>query len=120
MSDSNFETLTLDINERGVARLTLNRPQKHNALNSLLISELRCAANELATDDGVRTVILSGEGKSFCASGDINRFKDNVAANRAERVSQGRELALMLSELNRCPNRLSGVFGGLPMAVVCA
>ena len=125
MSNYNFETLTLEIDERGVARLDLNRPEKHNALNSIMISELRHAATDLATDDRVRVVILSGQGKSFCAGGDINWFKDNVAASRAERVNEGRELALMLSELNALPKPLIGRIqgpaygGGVGMISVC-
>ncbi len=120
-----FKTLTLETDERGVSRLTLSRSEKHNALNSEMISELRRAVEALALDESVRVVVLSGEGKSFCAGGDINWFKDNVAASRAERVSEGRELARMLSELNALPKPLIGRIqgpaygGGVGMISVC-
>ena len=61
-----FETLLLDIDARGVARLTLNRPDTHNALNATLIAELRDAAGWLAQATGLRAVVLTGAGKTFC------------------------------------------------------
>ncbi len=72
MSKRTYEPITLVTDERGVARLTMNRPDKHNALNGRLIDELKQAADLLAADDTVRVVVLSGEGKNFCAGGDFN------------------------------------------------
>ena len=56
-----FETLTLTIDPRGVASLTLNRPEKRNAMSALMIDELTAAARTLA-DSSVRAVVLSGAG----------------------------------------------------------
>lgn len=125
MSDTQFETLTLDIDVRGTARLNLNRPDKHNALNSAMIRELRVAAAALATDDSVRLVVLSGSGKSFCAGGDIGWFKDNATSNRAKRIYESSELAHMLNDLNALPKPLIGQIqgsaygGGIGMISVC-
>ena len=49
-----YETILLETDERGVATVTLNRPDKHNALNGTLIAELADAAEKLAADDKVR------------------------------------------------------------------
>ncbi|MFA5158859.1 MAG: enoyl-CoA hydratase-related protein, partial [Patescibacteria group bacterium] len=71
MNTPTYETLQLVVDARGVARLTLNRPDTHNALNATLISELRRAVDWLAVAPGVRAVVLTGTGKTFCAGGDL-------------------------------------------------
>ena len=58
-----YETLKLDIDARGVARLTMARPDKHNAMNARVIGELADAAAAIAGDARVRAVVLAGEGK---------------------------------------------------------
>ncbi len=73
-----YETILVETDARGVATVTLNRPDKHNALNGDLIAELFHAVEDLASDDKVRIVILTGAGKSFCAGGDFNWFASNV------------------------------------------
>ena len=55
----------------GVARVTLNRPDVHNAMDDVLIAELTEALVELDADPAVRVVVLTGAGKSFCAGGDL-------------------------------------------------
>ena len=120
-----YETITLNTDARGVARLTLNRPEKHNALNGQLITELHHAADALAADDSVRVVALSGEGKSFCAGGDFNWFKGNAEADRATRTYEGMKLAHMLNAMNALPKPLIGRIqgsaygGGVGMISVC-
>lgn len=71
---SNYETITVEKRDR-VAVLTINRPDKLNALNSKVHSEGVAALNELRTDDSVRVVVISGAGeKSFIAGADISEF----------------------------------------------
>lgn len=55
----------------GVARITLNRPDKHNALDYQLLDDLDAAFREAERDDHVRVVVLAGAGKSFCAGYDL-------------------------------------------------
>jgi len=125
MTVMNFKTLTLETDMRGVAYLTLNRPDKHNALNREMIAELREAAAQLAKNDSVRVVVLSGNGKSFCAGGDIGWFKENAESTRAKRVAESSQLALMLNDLNELPKPLIGRIqgsaygGGVGMISVC-
>jgi len=120
-----YETITLTTDPRGVARLTLNRPAKHNALNGKLIDELHRAAEQLAADTSVRVVILSGNGKSFCAGGDFNWFKVNAESDRATRIRESSKLAHMLNALNALPKPLIGRIqgsaygGGVGMISVC-
>ena len=58
-------TVQLLINHRGVATVTLNRPDKHNAFDDAIIAELRQAFDELADREDVRVVVLASEGKSL-------------------------------------------------------
>ena len=59
-----------DIDARGVATVTLTRPELHNAFNDDLISELITCFKTLEGDSKVRLIVLTGEGKSFCARAD--------------------------------------------------
>ena len=66
---SGYQTLTIGQDVRGIAELTLNRPEKHNAMNAMMIAELADAAATLASDDTVRVVVLAASGPTFCAGG---------------------------------------------------
>ena len=70
-----YQTITLSTDDRGVATLTLNLPEKHNVLGQQTIADLADAAEKLAADNSVRVVILTGAGKSFCAGGDLGWMK---------------------------------------------
>jgi len=65
-----FETLLYDVAE-GVATVTLNRPDKLNAVNTTMIDELVRAFDRADGDDGVRAVIVTGAGRAFCAGADL-------------------------------------------------
>jgi methylglutaconyl-CoA hydratase len=111
------DTIRVEIDERGVARVTLARPEKHNAMSAQMIDELAEAALRLGSDNAVRAVILAGEGASFCAGGDLNWMRAQFDADRAGRVVEARRLALMLKALNEMPKPLIGrvhgnAFGG--------
>ena len=66
-----FETLLYDVAE-GVATVTLNRPDKLNAVNTTMIGELVQAFDRADADDGVRAVIVTGAGRAFCAGADLS------------------------------------------------
>jgi len=120
-----YETILVETDARGVATVTLNRPDKHNALNGDLIAELFDAVEDLASDAKVRIVILTGAGKSFCAGGDFNWFASNVEKSRAERVEQSATLAHLLRRLDTLHKPLIGRIngpaygGGVGMISVC-
>ncbi len=112
-----FETLDLTVDARGVAVLTLNRPEKHNAMSAQMIAELTEAAAQLGADATVRVVVLTGAGKSFCAGGDLGWMKAQMEADGATRVAEATKLAMMLKALNELPKPLVGrvqgnAFGG--------
>ena len=120
-----FETLRLSTDPRGVATLTLDRPETHNALSGAMIAELTLACVELAGDAAVRAVVLTGAGKSFCAGGDLGWMRAQMAADRKTRMAEARKLARMLQALNGLPKpvigRINGTAmgGGLGLMSVC-
>jgi methylglutaconyl-CoA hydratase len=120
-----YETITLATDARGVATLTLNMPERHNALAPRMIAELYEAADALAADDGVRVVVLTGAGKSFCAGGDLAWMREQFEASREQRIAEARKLARMLDALNELPKPLIGRIngqaygGGMGMLSVC-
>ncbi|MEX0347826.1 MAG: crotonase/enoyl-CoA hydratase family protein [Paracoccaceae bacterium] len=120
-----FETLKLETDARGVATLTLNRPEKHNAMSGQMLADLSEAARELGRDDTVRVVVLTAAGKSFCAGGDLGWMRAQMAADRKTRFDEARKLAEMLQALNTLPKPLIGALqgnafgGGVGLASVC-
>jgi len=93
--------MTLLTENRGAVRiLTMNRPEKRNALNSELTQGLLDALNAADKDDSVAVIVLTGAGPGFCAGADLSEFKDlqaGVAAeNRAELTMQ---LHLVFSQM---------------------
>ncbi len=113
-----FETLVIETDDRGVATLTLNRPDKHNVMNAQMIAELTDACARIAQDGGIRAVILSGgEAASFCAGGDLRWMREQMEADRATRMAEARKLAIMLRDFNLLPKPVIGrvhanAFGG--------
>ncbi|SHJ65841.1 methylglutaconyl-CoA hydratase [Shimia gijangensis] len=120
-----FETITTEIDTRGVATLTLNRPEKHNAMSGQMLRELKQAAAALGADDAVRVVVLTGAGKSFCAGGDLGWMREQMSMDLETRGREARILAEMLQALNTLPKPLIGRVqgnafgGGVGMASVC-
>jgi methylglutaconyl-CoA hydratase len=119
------KTVLIETDDRGVATLTLNRPDKHNALSAEMIAELSEAARRLGRDPAVRVVVLTGSGKSFCAGGDLNWMKAQMTAKPAARAAEAKTLAMMLQALNTMPKPLIGALqgnalgGGVGLACVC-
>lgn len=120
-----YQTIRIDIDARGVATLTLAREDKHNAMSAQMIAELTQAATDLGADDGVRVVVLTGAGKSFCAGGDLSWMAAQRDMDPATRSAEAAKLAAMLGALNTLPKPLIGRVqgnafgGGVGMASVC-
>ncbi|MHA7776233.1 crotonase/enoyl-CoA hydratase family protein [Roseibium sp. M-1] len=120
-----FETISIAIDDRGVATLTLDRAEKHNSLSAKMIAELTQAAAQFGADDTVRVVVLTGAGASFCAGGDLGWMREQFEASRETRMTEARKLAMMLKSLNELPKPLIGRVqgqafgGGIGMMSVC-
>lgn len=119
MASGEFDTITLATDARGVATLTLNRPEKHNAMNAAMIADLASVCAHIAGDADIRVVILTGAGeeRSFCAGGDLGWMRDQMQATRETRMTEARALAQVFRALNELPKPVIGrvqgnAFGG--------
>lgn len=113
--------------EEGVARLTLNRPEVHNAFDDSLIAELNAHLDELhalANAGDVRVVVLGSEGKSFSAGADLNWMKRMVDYGLEDNLADSRKLSALMFGLDTlpCPTvcRVQGAaFGGAVGLAAC-
>lgn len=117
--------IDLSVDGRGVATLALARPEKHNALSQALIDALTTAAADIASDRHIRVVILTGQGKSFCAGGDLGWMQEQMAGDAATKRTAAHSIAHMLGALNTLPQPVIGRIqgnafgGGVGLACIC-
>ncbi|RDI99933.1 enoyl-CoA hydratase/isomerase family protein [Dyella solisilvae] len=110
--------------QAGVRRVTLNRPQVHNAFDDGLIAELTSALEDAGHDAGVRAVVLTGEGASFSAGADLNWMRGMASASEAENREDSLRLASLMRTLQFLSKptiaRVNGAaYGGGVGLVVC-
>lgn len=84
----------------GVATLTLNRPELHNAFDDALIAALTAALRRLEADPAVRVVVLAANGKSFSAGADLNWMRRMADYTVAQNLDDARGLAELMRTLN--------------------
>ena len=84
MERHEFETIIYETPIKGVARLTLNRPNNSNAVVPELVRDLMAGFDLLDADDSLRVVILTGAGRNFCAGADLPAMKAYVENKMAE------------------------------------
>ncbi len=92
--------LLTETDARGVATVTINRPDVHNALNDALIADLTATFTRLDQDDAVRVVVLTGSGKSFSAGADLNWMKRMAGYSEAENLADALKVAELFHVLN--------------------
>lgn len=119
------EIVLTNIDQRGVATVTLNRPDKRNAFNAELIHALHAGIDRLDQDDAVRAVVLTGAGSSFCAGADIDHMQRMGGAKERENFEDALALARCLQKLDECDKpviaRVNGhAFGGGVGLIACA
>ncbi len=90
----------LELDDRGVAWLTLNRPSIHNAFDDQLIERLLQALEAVEADPGARLLVLRAEGRSFSAGADLNWMRRMADYAEAENLADARQLAALMSSLN--------------------
>lgn len=108
-----------------IATVTLNRPDKRNAFNDEVISELTQAFNHLGQRDDVRVIVLAANGKAFCAGADLNWMRAMADYTYDENLADAAKLADMLSAIYHCPKptiaKIQGdvYAGGMGLVAAC-
>lgn len=78
--------------EGAVARVTLNRPEKRNALNDAVIAGIKESLGKASEDERVRVIVISGAGKDFCSGADLSALQKIAGASVAENAADARQL----------------------------
>jgi methylglutaconyl-CoA hydratase len=117
-------SVTTQLSANGVLTLTLNRTDKHNALDAATIEELHAAILAAERNDAVRVVVLTGAGKTFCAGADINHMRAMKDAPEAQNLADASSLSRCLRALDELDRpvivRVNGnAFGGGVGLVAC-
>lgn len=118
-----FENILVE-HEKGIATVTINRPEKLNALNKATIQELHELLKDLDANENVQVVIITGSGeKAFVAGADISEFANFSAKEGAQLAAKGQELLFSFVENMKTPviAAVNGfaLGGGLELAMAC-
>jgi len=93
----------VEIDARGVARVTLTQAEKHNAFDAAMIAGLTESFVKLGADPMVRVVVLAGEGASFSAGADLNWMREQADYDQARNLADAKKLAALMHTLDRLP-----------------
>lgn len=119
-----FETVKVT-EKNNILTLALNRPDVHNAMNEKLMKELTTCFKRYGKKDDIRIIILTGEGKSFCAGADLNWMKKMVNYSKDENIKDSNLLLDLYEAIYNCPKpviaRVNGhaFGGGIGLFAVC-
>ena len=96
---STYDNLEIDFPEEGIARITLNRPERLNAMTYGLVNDLHEALDKVDNDHAVRAVILTGAGRGFCAGLDLTGFGRIPGTEDFGEQQQGMAVQQYIAEL---------------------
>lgn len=115
--NTNNDTVLLEVNDKGIATVTLNNPEKHNAFDDAIIKQLTDIFNDISQRDDISIMILASNGKSFSAGADLGWMKRMAGYSYEDNLKDANALAQMLKALNFLPQttiaKIQGAaFGG--------
>ena len=102
--------------EAGIARITLNRPEKRNALNADVIAALRDSLGRAASDPSVNVVVITGAGKDFCAGMDLVAFDKANPEDAVDHLNTARSVAELLLAIRKHPHPVVAAVDGRALA----
>jgi methylglutaconyl-CoA hydratase len=113
MTEIKYKTIVVTKKGReAVLRITLNRPEVHNAFNSETILELTDAFDRVIADDSIRVIVLTGEGKSFCAGADINWMREIIRYSFEQNLEESLQLAEVMYKIYTLPKPTIAMVNG--------
>ena len=117
------EPVLITTDERGVATVTINRRERHNAFDNHLIGQLTDCFNQFAKNADVRVIVLTGSGKSFSSGADLEWMRSMANYTRQENREDATRLAGMMAALAAIPQptvaRINGAAFGGGVGLVC-
>ncbi|MCM3872411.1 MAG: enoyl-CoA hydratase-related protein [Pyrinomonadaceae bacterium] len=113
------DSLVLSTIDGSVARITLNRPAKRNALNDGLVSGIKAALHEASAVDAVRVVVISGAGQDFCSGADLESLRKISEASVAENAEDARSLMELFELIRQVPVPVVAAVRGRALAGGC-
>lgn len=96
-----MQFIELDLDNDGILKITLNRPEKLNALSTEVLLGLKEIFTEAKADTKVKAILLTGQGKAFCAGADINKLAECTAESGYEFSKQGQEVFKLLEDMGK-------------------
>jgi methylglutaconyl-CoA hydratase len=102
-----------------IARVTLNRPEKRNALNASVIAALKDRLREASVDERVRVVVIAGAGKDFCSGADLSALQQIAEASVAENAEDARSLLELFLLIRRLEVPVVAAVTGRALAGGC-
>lgn len=105
--------------DQSIARITLNRPDKRNALNDELVSEFKEALKAAADNESVRVVLVKGAGKDFCSGADLASLQRISQAGVEESLASARVMGELFVEMRRYPRPIIAAVRGRALAGGC-
>ena len=105
--------------EGAVARITLNRPEKRNALNDAIIAGIKQGLRNAAVDENVRVIVIAGAGKDFCSGADLSAIQKMAGASVAENTVDARSLMELLLLIRQVPVPVVAAVTGRALAGGC-
>jgi len=115
---SSYQKIILAV-ENGVAHLTLNRPEKRNALDAELISEVRDALRAAGRDETVRVILITGAGADFCSGADLSGLEKTFNAGVLDHMADARNMAELFIEMRHHPRPIVAAVRGRALAGGC-
>src|SRR5690242_673493 len=105
--------------DRGIARITLHRPEKRNALDGEMIAGIRQALAQSAAGAGIRVVLLTGTGQDFCSGADLAALESLKDAGVMENLADARRLGDLFLDMRRHPRPIVAAVRGRALAGGC-
>lgn len=112
---SEYKEITYQVND-GVAWVTLNRPEKRNALNDALINEVKAALAAAESDPEARVIVLRGAGRDFCAGADLSQLKKAAQATILDNLDDASAFAQLLLQIRRLKKPVIAAVSGRALA----
>ena len=121
--NTNIEKVLFTVNEQGIATVTLNTPEKHNAFDDDIIKQLTTIFNDISKREDISIMVLASNGKSFSAGADLAWMKRMAGYSYEDNLKDANALAQMLKALNFLPQttiaKVQGAAFGGAVGLAC-